>query len=158
MTPQKKRRPVKQAAFLAAYAKTGNVSTAARKAKCSRSLHYEWMADEAYRAEFERSHEEACELLEEEARHRAVEGTEEPIVYQGEITTKRDSLGRATKRPQTIRRYSDTLLIFLMKGAMPEKYKDRVEQRIQVSVDIASRLAAARQRLQQPNAGLRIVT
>jgi len=28
----------------------------------------------------------------------------------------------------TVRRYSDTLSIFLLKGAMPEKYEDRVEQ------------------------------
>jgi len=29
--------------------------------------------------------------------------------------------------------YSDTLLIFLMKGAMPEKYKDRVSNEITCS-------------------------
>ncbi len=32
----------------------------------------------------------------------------------------------------TIREYSDTLLIFLMKGAMPETYRERID----ISMDI----------------------
>lgn len=40
--------------------------------------------------------------------------------------------------------YSDTLAIFLMKGAMPEKYKDRVEH--SGNIDIAQRIVAARKR------------
>jgi hypothetical protein len=43
-----------------------------------------------------------------------VEGVEEPIVYQGEITN-------------TVRRYSDTLLIFLLKARRPEKFRDNVK-------------------------------
>src|SRR5258708_1551551 len=71
----------------------------------------------SYAAAFADAHEEACDSLEQEARRRATEGVDEPVFYQG-------------KECGTVRRYSDTLLIFLLKGALPSKYKDRVEQHI----------------------------
>jgi hypothetical protein len=70
-----------------------------------------------YAAEFADAHEHACDSLEVEARWRATDGVDEPVFYKGEVCG-------------TVRRYSDTQLIFLLKGAMPEKYKDRVEDRI----------------------------
>lgn len=57
----------------------------------------------------------AADLLEEEAFHRAVEGRDVEIYYKGEkVGTKKI--------------YSDRLLAFLLKGAFPDKYKDRVLQ------------------------------
>ena len=59
----------------------------------------------------------AGDALEGEAWRRAVEGVEEPVGwYKGE------SGG-------VVRRYSDTLLIVLMRGLMPERYGNRVEVR-----------------------------
>lgn len=103
----------KKAAFLAAYAELGNVTHAARTAEIDRSTHYEWLESDAeYRERFRVAHEEACDSLEHEARRRAVTGTLKPVFYKG-------------KRCGSIREYSDTLLIFLMKGALPDKYRER---------------------------------
>lgn len=107
----------KKRAFLAAYARLGNVTQAATAAGIDRSTHYAWLREEgpegdAYRAAFAQAEEEAADWLEAEARRRAVEGVEEPV-YQG------------GKKVGTVRRYSDTLLIFLLKGARPDKYADR---------------------------------
>jgi hypothetical protein len=118
MTQHKKsNESAKRRAFLAAYGTTGNISRAAEIAKVSRKSHYRWLDAEDYQAEFSDAHEQACDSLEAEARRRATEGVEEPVFYQG-------------KACGVIRRYSDTLLIFLLKGAMPEKYKDRIETQI----------------------------
>ena len=58
--------------------------------------------------QFDAAQEEACERLEAEARRRAVEGVDEPRTVAGQR--------------EIVKRYSDALLIFLMKGANPEKY------------------------------------
>lgn len=102
----------KQAAFLAAYAQVGNISEAAKLAKCHRSQHYVWLSDAEYKSAFRSARREAIDRLEGEARRRAVDGVEEPV-YQG------------GKQVGTVTRYSDTLLIFLLKGAKPRKYRDR---------------------------------
>lgn len=111
-TTPAKRLSVKQRAFLAAYAKCGNLTAAAELAKTSRRNHYDWLAKDEYRAAFDAAHEEACDVLETEARRRAVEGTERPV-YQG------------GKQVGKVREFSDVLLIFLLKGARPEKYRER---------------------------------
>ena len=84
----------------------------------TRTNHYEWLAKDVdgatgYAAKFEEADATAIDVLEKEARRRAVGGTEEPVYYQG-------------VEVGTVRRYSDTLLIFLMKGNNPEKYRDRL--------------------------------
>lgn len=108
--PSNKRQPKKDA-FLAAYAKVGVLGRAAELAKCNRNTHYEWLKDSEYAKAFDEAHEQACESLETEARRRAVEGTDKPVFHQG-------------TQCGVIREYSDTLLIFLMKGAMPKKYRE----------------------------------
>jgi hypothetical protein len=73
-----------------------------------------WLeGDPDYRKQFEQSRKRIVQLLEDEALRRAVEGVEKPISVNGET--------------KIIREYSDTLLIFLLKGAAPEKYRDRYE-------------------------------
>lgn len=52
------------------------------------------------------------ENAEQELYRRAVEGVDEPIFYRGE-------------RVDTLRRYSDALLMFLLKARMPAVYLDR---------------------------------
>jgi hypothetical protein len=116
----------KQRAFLGAYAETGSVSAAVRLSKVGRSSHYEWLNDAAeYRSAFREAHSEACDALEAEARRRAVSGIEETVYHQG-------------KPVGTVRKYSDTLLIFLMKGAMPSKYRERLD--LNAPADILERL------------------
>lgn len=116
MATQPKPTP-KKAAFLAAFAETGNLSVSAAAAKVHRSMHYAWLAkDPDYREAFEQARETAADRLEQEARRRAIEGTERPV-YQG------------GKLVGTVREYSDTLLIFLLKGVRPDVYRDNVSVR-----------------------------
>lgn len=102
----------KKRAFLAAYSECCRVGEAAKLAGIDRDRHYEWLRDDSdYRDTFEATKELVCQQLEDEAVRRAREGVDEPVFYQGEECG-------------TIRRYSDTLLIFIMKGAMPAKYRE----------------------------------
>jgi hypothetical protein len=107
-----------QRAFLAAFGETGNIRLACMIAKVGRSSHYRWMDESpSYRDAFEVAREDSADLLEAEARRRAVEGVEKPTGWhQG-------------KPGGYVREYSDLLLIFLLKGARPETYKDRVDTR-----------------------------
>lgn len=103
----------KKRAFLAAFAEVGTITHAAELAGIDRQAHYRWLKDDPdYPALFADADEKACEKLEQEARRRAIEGVGEPVFYKGEPCG-------------TVQKYSDTLLIFLLKGAMPEKYRER---------------------------------
>lgn len=114
--PAKSLRP-KKAAFLRTLAKIGNISTAAELCNMARSNHYDWMRDDPeYPALYHAAMETATDKLEEEAQRRAVEGVQEPIYQNGEL------VGHKLK-------YSDVLLMFLLNGARPEKYKRVTENR-----------------------------
>lgn len=101
--------------FLEAYAETGNVKASCELAKVSRTAHYRWLDDPAYATAFEAAGLEAVDVLEREARRRAVQGVEEPVFYRESVVG-------------TVRKYSDVLLIFLLKGAKPATYRERFEQ------------------------------
>lgn len=105
-------------AFLANLALTGNATEAADAADIVPSTaHRARKSDAAFDAAWDEALEEAADHLETEARRRAVTGVEEPVF--GSLGGKMGSgeIG-------TIRKYSDTLLIFLLKGARPEKYRE----------------------------------
>lgn len=108
----------KKRAFLAAYRETCNVRLAADMAETSRSSVYRWRdQDTEFEEAFELARADAADILEAEAHRRAVEGVEKPVGwYMGEPGG-------------TVREYSDTLLIFLLKGARPEKYRKRFDVR-----------------------------
>lgn len=128
---KKKRGVSKQTAFLAAFVTTASVTKAAKAAKVDRALHYRWLdEDPAYAKQFDAAKEQAAQVLEDEAIRRAYEGIEEPLVYQGQFTYKEKynpATGKTEKygKPLAIRKYSDGLLQFLLKGFRPEKYRDR---------------------------------
>jgi hypothetical protein len=108
VTPEKRRE------FLAALAECGNVSESAETAAvCRRAIYRLREDDEEFREHWRRALEIGTEGLEDEARRRAYRGVEEPV-YQGGVLVGK------------VQKYSDTLLIFLLKGAKPEVYKDRV--------------------------------
>ncbi len=116
----------KKRAFLTALVDVGgNVTAAAHQVGMDRGVHYDWLRDDpAYKAEYENEVEpKAAERLEDEARRRGMLGVEEPVFYEG-------------RRVDVIRKYSDTLLIFLLKGAKPEKYRDNIA--FKGTVDIAN--------------------
>ena len=75
----------KKRAFLAAYRETGNVRLACTAAQIGRSSHYRWLDDSDYAEQFEQAKKDAVDVLEAEARRRAVEGWEEPVGwYKGQ--------------------------------------------------------------------------
>jgi hypothetical protein len=111
-----------KSAFIDAMAEYGNVSTAARIAGCDRRTVYKWQEyDDEFAAAFREAELTATETLEAEARRRAVEGvtTETPIIRDGRVI---DTIVET--------KYSDTLLIFLLKARAPEKYRERFETSI----------------------------
>jgi len=105
---------LRQDTFLAAYSEAGTIGSAAKAARINRRLHFKWMEDPEYAERFCEAQEQAHDKLESEARRRAVEGWTEPVFYEGE---------KVGEKPK----YSDNLLSFLLKGALPEKYKERYE-------------------------------
>jgi predicted DNA-binding protein YlxM (UPF0122 family) len=111
-----KRTKAKQKAdFLLMFQDYASVSRAARAAKVPRSTVYEWLKnDPEFKANYEEAIKVAIDVLQDEAIRRAHEGTVRPV-YQG------------GKKVGSIREYSDTLLIFLLKGLAPETYKDRFQ-------------------------------
>lgn len=116
-----KRKPVWQRAFLAALAETGIVAHAAKAAKVGTAAVYSLReVDAAFAEEWRLARESAADRMEKEALRRAVQGVNEPVFGSG-------GTGVGTVKVGTIRRYSDTLLIFLLKGIRPEKYRERRE-------------------------------
>ena len=121
----------KKRAFLAAFAECGTVTHAASAAEIGRSTHYEWIkTDERYAGAYEDAKEAAGDSLEAEARRRAVLGVSEPVYYKGEVVGH-------------VQKYSDTLLIFLLKGAKPEKYRDSVNMNPDDAAAVARRIKDA---------------
>ncbi len=107
-----KQRLEAQSAFLEAYEKTANILRAAEQAEISREIVYYWLEhDEQFLMVFNLADKAANAHIEAEIRRRAIEGWEEPLVSAG-------------KRLGTVRKYSDTLLIFYAKRRMPE-YRDK---------------------------------
>lgn len=107
----------KQADFLAAFAKVGNITGAAKEAKVDRRVHYEWLEDPAYAEQFDALGPLVLNILEDEAHRRAVDGVDKPVWQGG-------------KKMGTVKEYSDTLMIVLLKARAPEKYKDRVQNEV----------------------------
>lgn len=101
-------------AFLQSLASIGNISKACVAAQVSRQTVYRHRnSDPDFSAAWDEALEAAADLLEEEARRRAHDGWTEPVYQRGEHVGN-------------VRKYSDTLLIFLLKGARPEKYRERL--------------------------------
>ena len=98
--------------FLNTLRGTGNVRLAASNAGVARQVVYRARdSSDKFRADWDEALEEARELLEAEARRRAAIGVDEPVFYKGEVVGQ-------------IRKYSDNLLMFLLKAHWPEKFRD----------------------------------
>lgn len=137
--------PEKLTAFCAALAETGQVSKACKAVGISRMTAYEWRQDiPEFREAWAKALKVAQLVLEDEAMRRAVEGVDEPLVHKGQFTYRRDYaaidpetgervhplaapvlLGEdGSPIPETVKKYSDTMLIFTLKAADPAKYRD----------------------------------
>lgn len=122
----------KKRAFLRGYAKYASIERAAHQTGISKSNHYYWLGkDPQYKHDYELAKEVAADVLEDEVVRRAVEGVEEPTGwYKGEPGGH-------------VKRYSDTLLIFMLKGMRPEKYRERYEAKVehQPTISLEERMA-----------------
>lgn len=112
----------RKAAFIAAYAECGgSITNAAKSVGVNRATPYGWLKDDPDFAQaLEEAKAQAVEVLETEAIRRAVEGVEEPYYQRGQVVG-------------SVRRYSDNLLMFLLRGMAPQKYRDRSSVEVEVT-------------------------
>jgi len=108
--------PEKKIAFLAALADTGQITKACKAIDIARPTAYEWRAlDPEFARAWDAAKDRSMDVLEDEAFRRAHDGDANVIPGKyGEIIRTE---------------YSDTLLIFLLKGGKPNKYRERVDVR-----------------------------
>jgi hypothetical protein len=146
--PTPKKRPRWAKGFLVALRETGIVRSACDAAHIDRSVAYDLRkADEAFAADWDRALDEAADLLEAEARRRAELGVRRvkfhngkpimvPVLGSNGLVVK-DKDGNPEMVPYVEHEYSDTLLIFLLKGANPEKYRERADVRHSGTIDVS---------------------
>lgn len=163
-----KRTPKKAAAFCTKLTETCNVGKACIAARMGRRTAYDWRdSDPAFAAMWDRALKIGVSALEDEAHRRAFDGVEEPLTHQGEFTYLRDfdAIDPETGKPYpaheapvlkdkegnpcvaTMKKYSDTLAIFLLKAHEPDKYRDNSKVDVNINGDLAARLAAGRKRV-----------
>lgn len=100
-------------AFIDALEATGNVCKSCEIAGMGRKTAYEWRdLDPRFAAQWEKAVDRGTDMLEDEAVRRAAEGTLEPVFQAGVCVGH-------------VRKFSDTLLIFMLKARRPAKFKDR---------------------------------
>jgi len=105
----------KKREFLKLLSETGNISLCAKLCNISHTTLY---LQKNQNPDFNKSWEESIQFssdqLESEARRRAYKGFLEPIWYEGQKVGIK-------------RKFSDTLLIFLLKGLKPNKFRERTQ-------------------------------
>ena len=120
--------PLKKA-FLASYAHTGRITKAGKACGVGWRNHYNWMAaDPVYATAFATAKRMAGDFLEDEAVRRAMEGITKRVYYKGDVVDE-------------VQEFSDLLMIFLLKGAKPDTYREHVDIRLsqaQAAEQIAS--------------------
>lgn len=122
-TPEKRRRGRWEKAFFTCLAETGNVRRSCIAAAISRSTVYSFRGQyQDFRESWDAALQEAMDVLEEEAYRRAVTGLKRLKFEKGKPV-----IDLSTGEQYFEHEYSDTLLIFLLKGGRPEKFRDRHE-------------------------------
>lgn len=126
MTISQRAALMKKAVFLRAFSVRGVMRDACKAAGVSYSLvHTHWrVTDPWFEKMLIEAQLEGKDILEAEAHRRAVEGIDEPVVFQGMVTTVFDAeTGR--DKVLTVKKYSDSLLAMLLKASDPEKYREQ---------------------------------
>ena len=124
--------------FLNALEESGSVSKACKIVGVERHRLYEYIKrNPDFQAEVMEMKMRGMEGLEDEAIRRARDGEESDVYHNGQKVGVRN-----TK--------SDLLTIFMLKGAFPDKYKDRVDNTMTIKDgDLAERMRLARERVKQ---------
>lgn len=113
----------KASAFLHILSETCNVGKACKAIDISRQTAYNWKADSPeFAAQWEGAMKIGRSALEDEAHRRAFEGNEERVYQNGQCV-------------DTVRKYSDTLAIFLLKAHDPDKYREN--SKVELSGNLA---------------------
>jgi DNA-binding CsgD family transcriptional regulator len=133
-------------AFLAAIAAVPSVTRAAQAAGIHRSFHYSrYESDPVYKAAFDRAWEMGIAACEDDAVEKAMIGYDEPVIYQGQLQYEvvRDEKGEVVMngdkpafRPLIIRRPNPGLQQFILRGAKPEKYRERYQHDVRGAVGL----------------------
>jgi hypothetical protein len=101
--------------FLAELVAGRSVSAACRAAGLPRRTAYNLrQRDEPFALRWHDALEAGTDAFEDEARRRALEGVERPVMYRGEAVG-------------TVREYSDRMLELILRARRPEKYRERYE-------------------------------
>ena len=104
---------LRQRTFLVAYSECGSLNKSYEITGISSTSHYHWMhTDSNYVQAFTEARRITGHKLEAEAIRRAYEGWDEPV-YQG------------GKLAGVTRKYSDTLMIFMLKGLLPDIHREK---------------------------------
>lgn len=118
----------KRRQFLDVLRMCANVTAAARAGGVSRASWYRLRErDPAFARDWQLALDAGIDALEDEAMRRAFEGNVEPVFYQGQ-------------QVGSVRKYSDSMLMFLLKARRPQRYRERVG--VEVSDDLQALLRA----------------
>jgi len=110
--------PERATAFCAALAETGIVGRACTAVGISRRAAYNWREDyPEFAVAWSKALKIGVSALEDEAHRRAFDGTLEPVIHQG-------------VECGTIRKYSDSLAMFLLKAHNPAKYRENTRMEL----------------------------
>jgi len=102
----------KDRAFFKALSEYANVSAACKKAKYTRSVVYAAREkDQKFYDKWEAAWSKGIDAMEEEATRRAVQGVEQPVYQGGKLVGK-------------VQKHSDVLLMFMLKGRRPKKFRE----------------------------------
>ncbi len=128
----------KMSDFIEALSELGSVRHAAEAAGMNRTHAYELRATvESFAARWRDALADSADVLEQEARRRAMAGHAEPVIYQGKLCYRLGADGKPEMGedgrpiPLTVRKFSDTLLMCLLNANNPDKfhYRAKFEQR-----------------------------
>ncbi len=104
----------RQQKFFDLLSELGNISKACQMVPVTRTTVYKYrLENEEFAAKWKAAEILAGDALEDEAWRRAKDGIQRPLSFKGELTG------------DVVTEYSDTLLIFLLKGNKQEKFAER---------------------------------
>ena len=113
----------KREEFISILSETCNVSLACRTIGITRRTAYNYKEkDSEFSKAWDEAIENATDLLEFEARRRALSGTLKPVFYQGQEVGK-------------INEYSDTLMIVLLKAYRGEKFAEQLNVKVNAELE-----------------------
>lgn len=141
MSNRTKYTPKKVKEFIDALRESGgNVSRACDLVAIHRRTAYEWReSDEDFARLWDEAVEAGTDDLEQEARRRALDGLRRKKFTKTGVPIIDPMTGEQYEELE----YSDTLLIFLMKGNRPDKYKDRSDVNLNANLSMVNLLQEA---------------